>query len=226
MYQTIVNLYALRDDLTIDWPDRYERSFDPTQHPRHEAGTGKGGQFKARDHDSSLRVKDSHPLALKHQGGKWKGVALDWHYRANDAVRKFQQAKQAYEMAGVPVDDAKLWNENVKTDDIRKLLEEMNELNRDAAKEGINLAGIVNANQLIPKEISDRLAHGRKFFDQRAIRKAGDDEHWTGGRDAPKQEPKSPALNAGEWEAVQAFKAGERSERKSMLQDDFIRAAV
>jgi hypothetical protein len=179
---------ASADDLWLDEDsvvDRYE--WVESNHSRNPAGSagGIGGQFrstKLRDLPSTdtLRgVDQSHdfhhsklPPDLQKQALTWSaelhrlvGQPMNTNYDeqlAKDAGRPMtpEQVQQLKEQRWKSVDK----------NEVRKLLDQMNQMDKQAKLHGIDLASHVNASRLIPPELAMRLSGGRRFFDPSKIK--------------------------------------------------------
>ncbi len=164
-----VSRYWIRDcdDLRLDTPDRtidlYEWSVE--RHPRwpaHSPGSV-GGEFRGAKTSKLWQlverpdVSEGHALHRSALPEKWRAKAIDWSSRLNELTKH---------LGG---DDEQKWSQTDKKP-IRLLLEEMNQMDRDARAEGIQLSDFVNANGMISKDLAERLTGGHRFFNPEAIR--------------------------------------------------------
>ena len=109
--------------------------------------------------------------------------------------------------------------QQVDKSQIRAMLDEMNNLDREARMSGIPLSDFVNANGIIPRELAERLDGGSRFFDPEKLRgKLG------------KGPARTPSVanpeTLGERGIANEFKGANAPQRKQMLDNPAMREAI
>jgi hypothetical protein len=164
-------------------------------------------------------VVPGHALHLSSLDEGYRAKLLNWGERIFDLSRP---------MNSTPT--SKLSNEEqaeagwakVDKNAIRGMLAEMNQMDKEARANGVNLSDFVNANQIVPRNLAERLDGGSRFFDPEKIRSKLLTKPQ---RPAPKpaepaaERPISPRL-------LNNFKTGDRDDRARMLQDPQTRESI
>jgi hypothetical protein len=171
-----VELYSALSDLD-SWYLRYDaydeysvdqyRQWDPSLHPRDEMG-----RF-AENERRSTRVRElaaapdqsmEHSLHLKKQSNEHQ-------IRINDLGRSMRSLwNEAVRKSGTEWKDndseEQIWN-NVDKSRLQSMLGEANQLDKDSNGRA---ADVMNYNQIIPRQIAERLQGGSRFFDPEKLR--------------------------------------------------------
>lgn len=124
---------------------------------------------KIRDVASPPSIARDHDLHWS-KAGEFSQKIFDWHLELNRAMKDITLEHTAT-ADGADRDHKweQAWQAGDKTR-VRELLAQMNAMDKEARAKGINLASIVNANGLIPRELAERLAGGSRFFDPERLR--------------------------------------------------------
>lgn len=165
-------------------------------------------------------IKRGHPLHHSSLPPTVQKKLLDWNAKLFELARptfmiptdKRSEAEQA-ESGWAKV------NKNA----VRELLDEMNQLDVYAREEGIPLSDYVNANQMIPKNIAERLTGGSRFFDLEKIR---DKVLNKPTKPEPKPEQSKPDQKQPNQSHVADFAKAEGADRKAMLKNPDIRESI
>lgn len=153
--------------------------------------------------------KDHHlhhsklPPALQNQ-------LLDWNGRINQLLNPMNIAagQTTNPETREAVKDAAF--KRLDKTQIRDMLDEMNQMDREARKFGVPLSDFVNANGIIPRELAERLNGGARFFDPEKLR---------GKLKAPEDSKQGDS-------SLTDFKEATKTDRKEMLANPSMREAI
>jgi hypothetical protein len=155
-------------------------------------------------------IQKGHHLHHSSLSPELQGKLLDWNGRVNQLLNPLNIAGSGYP-AGEMRDAVKqeAWKRMDKAP-IRAMLDEMNQMDREARKFGVPLSDFVNANGIIPRELAERLDGGSRFFDPEKLRgklkSTGDNTAQTSVRDfkeAPKHIRNEMKANPSIREAIE-----------------------
>ncbi|MFO0940084.1 MAG: hypothetical protein U0930_04890 [Pirellulales bacterium] len=217
---------------------RYE--WQAELHPRVPAGSPAGGEFRSvgvRSGLGSSGPTSSQPSSNRIRSTKKREIAalpdtiheghsLHLSKLPPDLAEKSRAwSKQLHNlMAGVESakspDDQEIAWAAVNKDEIRKLLDQMNSMDKQyGAQTGQNLSDWVNANGLIPRSLAERLDGGERFFNPERIRSK------LKGQPKPSESNLSnPPTDA---DLIRKFNSSDdRQERKRMLNDPVFKSAM
>lgn len=183
---------------------------------------------KVRELAERPDIQKGHPLHHSSLPPDLQSKILDWNGRVNQLLNPMNLAASQATNDEARVEARERAWQQVDKSQIRGMLDEMNNLDREARKSGIPLSDFVNANGIIPRELAERLDGGSRFFDPEKLRgKLGNGPIRRTSQSTSTNNPvQSNQPSTGDRTVAREFMGASALHRKQMLDTPSMRAAI
>jgi len=193
------------------------KAFDALKNPQPAApaqtrdGAPQQSGTKVRELPEHKSVAPTNALHYTQLPQQWRSRLIDWSNAISREMmptiipptERRMSREEYFEQQWAAMDKTKL----------RGLLNEMNQMDREARAQGIRLSDYVNASAMIPQTLAKRLHGGARFFDQSRI---ADKINAADGKSDQSQD----------ITALESHRRADRRTQKQMEQDPHILAAI